>query len=213
MFRKYFIAILYINIVLMKFAISSNMLKTSGSTINILKNSIIMDKKMPSLYLHNNFVIDEELRSSIYSMEHIFPRSLIKKEHINDIHNIARTINNLNIKRSNYKYIDEKIDEYDWETLEFGNSVNHKKRLFIPNECSRGFISRAILYMCKEYKYNFDKIIDKETLLKWYYNNPPTIEEKYHNKKAKELQNKNNNFISNYNRKKNIALIKFFETL
>lgn len=201
--------VLFIIIVLMRF-VSSHIIK--GST-NLLKNAIIFDNKMPFMYLDDNFDIDEKLRKSIYSMEHIFPRSLIKSEHVNDMHNIVKTINNLNIQRSNYKYEDIKDDDNGWSDLEFDNCVNHKKRLFIPNQASRGFISRAIMYMCKEYKYKINKVIDKDTLIKWYFDNPPSKYERYHNNIVKKLQNKNNVFISNYNSKKKDSVNKFFDTL
>jgi endonuclease I len=90
--------------------------------------------------------------------------------------------------------------------------VNHKQKLFIPNTVSRGFISRAILYMSKEYNYIITKIIDKDTLIKWYYSYPPTHCEKYHNEVIQRLQNTNNIFISNYNNKCK-SIVKFLEKL
>jgi endonuclease I len=96
--------------------------------------------------------------------------------------------------------------------LEYDNYVNHKEKIFIPNNDSKGFISRAILYMYREYKCNPKKIIDIEILKKWYYNFPPKHDEIYHNMVVKRIQNKNNIFISNYN-KKNKGVKKLFETL
>lgn len=187
----------------------------AGNTIrctNIFRNAIISDQKMPSIYLDKNFYVDEKLSQSIYSIEHILPRSYLNKKDHNDMHNIIKTINNLNVNRSNYKYIDSLTDDKNWIKLEFENYVNHKQKLFIPNTASKGFISRALLYMCKEYDYNILKIIDKDTLLKWYFNNPPKKCEQYHNLVIKKLQNKNNIFISNYN-KKTKKIIKFLESI
>jgi endonuclease I len=90
--------------------------------------------------------------------------------------------------------------------------VEKKDKVFVPNNDSRGFISRAILYMYKEYNCNPHKIIDIEILKKWYYNFSPTIEERYHNDIIKRLQNKNNIFISNYN-KKNKGIKKILDSL
>jgi hypothetical protein len=66
--------------------------------------------------------------------------------------------------------------------------------------------------MYKEYNCNPNKIIDIEILKKWYYNFTPTIEERYHNDIIKRLQNKNNIFISNYN-KKNKGIKKIIDSL
>jgi hypothetical protein len=201
---------------IVRFAITTSMILTqftevsrAGHTIkctNIVRNMIIFDNKMPSIYLEKDFHIDERLKSSIYSMEHIFPRSHMSIKHANDMHNVIRTINTLNVNRSNYEFVDaDMIDAKEkkhWIKLDFGNYVNHKKKQFIPNSASRGFIARAILYMCREYDYNHHKIISKCTLAKWFFEYPPTKEEKYHNEVIRKLQNKNNIFISNYNKKK-----------
>lgn len=190
----------------------------AGNTIrctNIFRNTIIFDKNMPSLYIDKNFHVDEKLYSSVYSIEHIFPRSYLNKNDNYDMHNVIRTLNNLNVNRSNYKYTDintYNINDKNWIKLDFDNYVNHKQKLFIPNTSSKGFISRAILYMINEYDYKLNKIIDKETLLKWYFEYPPNKYEVYHNEVIRKIQNKNNIFISKYNKKtKNI--LKFLENL
>jgi deoxyribonuclease-1 len=167
---------------------------------------------MPSLYVDKNVHIEPNLRKSAYSIEHIFPRSLLKKKDHNDMHNTLRTLNNLNVNRSNYKYADMPGTEDNWIKLEFDNYVNHKLKLFVPNKASRGIISRAILYMSKEYEYNPHKIIEKDVLLNWFFTHPPDHSEKHHNEFIKKMQNKNNVFISNYN-KKTKTLIRYLEGL
>jgi endonuclease I len=187
----------------------------AGGTIkctNILRQTILFDKNMPSLYTHKSFSVDDKLKESVYSAEHIFPRSHLNKKDWNDMHNVIKTINNLNVNRSNYKYTDNITYDKNWIRLNFDNYVNHKQKLFLPNAASRGFISRAILYMCKEYDYNPRKIIDKEILLKWFYEYPPCKCEKYHNEIIKKLQNTNNIFISKYNKKTRV-LAKYLENL
>lgn len=173
---------------------------------SLMKNALIVNQKMPCLYTSKDFHIDEQYVRSMCSMEHIFPRSFLNKNEQNDMHNIIRTVNYLNNKRSNYKYVERKItDDENWLLLSFDNYVNHKNKLFIPNNVSRGFISRSILYMAKEYNYNINKVIDKETLINWYYKYPPCKKEIFHNEVVKKIQNTNNIFISNYNKKsKNI---------
>jgi endonuclease I len=187
----------------------------AGNTIkctNILRQAIIFDNKMPSIYLEKNFHVEDRLKNNVYSAEHIFPRSHLNKKDYNDMHNIIKTLNDLNVNRSNYKYTDTLTNDKHWIQLDFDNFVNHKQKLFIPNTVSRGFISRAILYMSKEYNYIITKIIEKDTLTKWYYTYPPSQSEKYHNEVIKKLQNTNNIFISNYN-KKSKSIVKFLDEL
>lgn len=187
----------------------------AGGTIkctNLVRQAIIFDKNMPSVYIHKQFSVDDKIKDSVFSIEHIFPRSHIHKKDWNDMHNVIRTVNELNVNRSNYRYTDIITHDKNWIKLNFDNYVNHKQKLFIPNIASRGFISRAILYMCKEYDYNHNKIIDKETLLQWFYAYPPCKYEKYHNEIIRRLQNTNNIFISKYNKKTKI-LAKYLENL
>ena len=147
------------------------------------------------------------------SAEHIYPQCLLDGKQSNDMHNIIKTLNTLNANRSNYKFHEDyDIKSKNWVELECNNYVNHKDKVFVPNNDSRGFISRAILYMYKEYNCNPQKIIDIEILKKWYYNFSPTIDERYHNDIIKRLQNKNNIFISNYN-KKNKGIKKILDSL
>lgn len=186
-----------------------------ANTINftsIIRKNIVFNTKMPCIYTEKDYKIEEKHIKSMCSLEHIFPRSYLQKKDYSDMHNVVRTINELNVMRSNYKYVHEKDDDCNWKNLSFDNYVNHKTRLFVPNNISRGFISRSILYMAKEYNYNISKIIDKEVLIKWFYEHPPCVEEIYHNQVVKELQNKNNMFISCYN-KKSKSIHRFLQKL
>jgi len=157
---------------------------------NIIKDAILNDSKMPIIYVNKNYY-PVDIKNKFLSAEHIYPQS----------------------NRSNYRFRDD-YDKRDknWVELEYNNYVNHKNKLFVPNNDSRGFISRAILYMYREYKCNPKKIIDIEILKKWYYNFSPTHEEIYHNMVVKRIQNKNNMFISNYN-KKNKGIKRLLDTL
>lgn len=147
------------------------------------------------------------------SAEHIYPQCLLNVKQSNDMHNIIKTLNTLNGNRSNYKFEEDyDLRDKNWLELECNNYVNHKDKIFVPNNDSRGFISRAILYMYKEYNCNPNKIIDIEILKKWYYNFSPTIDERYHNDIIRRIQNKNNIFISNYN-KKNKGIKKILDSL
>jgi endonuclease I len=218
----------------------------------IIKNTLLYDNKMPSIYTYKTFKNDDIKKNNFLTAEHIFPQSLLlNKKESNDMHNIIKTLNTLNVNRSNYKYHDDinikkyhdnrgkntknakscdienccngrncgngcnnhiDIDINNWVELEYGNYVNHKDKLFVPNNDSKGFISRAILYMCREYDYSHKKVIDTELLKKWFYTYSPSFAEKYHNEVIKRLQNKNNIFISNYN-KKNKGIKRMLDSL
>ena len=214
---------------------------TSIQFSNIIKDTILNDPKMPMIYTNKYLKkcivngIAEDARCTeggtsiskniargvaksnynrqFVSAEHIYPQCLLDGKQSNDMHNIIKTLNTLNANRSNYKFHEDyDIKSKHWVELECNNYVNHKDKVFVPNNDSRGFISRAILYMYKEYNCNPKKIIDIEILKKWYYNFSPTIDERYHNDIIKRLQNKNNIFISNYN-KKNKGIKKILDSL
>jgi len=182
---------------------------------NIIKKTVLHDIKMPSIYLENSFLSENDARfkNKFFSAEHIFPQCLLNNKHRNDMHNIVKTINTLNVNRSNYMFVEDiNCKDKNWVELDFGNYVNHKYKVFAPNHYSRGFISRAILYMCWEYDYNHKKVIDRDLLIKWYFENPPSKEERYHNEIIHRIQRKHNIFITNYCKKNNV-IIKFINKL
>ena len=182
---------------------------------NVIKKTILHDAKMPSIYLENSFFSenDAKFKNKFFSAEHIYPQSLLNNKHTNDMHNIIKTLNTLNVNRSNYMFVEDiNIKDKNWVPLDFNNYVNHKNKVFVPNDYSRGFISRAILYMCWEYDYSHKKVIDTELLIKWYFQHPPLKEERYHNEIIHRIQRKHNIFITNYFKKNNV-IIKFINKL
>jgi len=182
---------------------------------NIIKQTILHDIKMPSIYLEKEFYSDNnaKFKNKFLSAEHIYPQCFLMNKHSNDMHNIIKTINTLNVNRSNYMFVEDvNIKDKNWVELDFGNYVNHKCKMFAPNNYSRGFISRAILHMCREYDYNHKKVIDKDLLIKWFFNNPPLKDERYHNEIVHKIQRNHNIFITNYFKKNNIV-IKFINKL
>ena len=182
---------------------------------NIIKKTILHDTKMPSIYLENSFFDekDAKFKNKFFSAEHIFPQCLLNNKHTNDMHNIVKTLNTLNVNRSNYMFVEDlNIKDKNWLPLDFDNYVNHKNKVFVPNDYSRGFISRAILYMCWEYDYSHKKVIDTDLLIKWYFQHPPLKEERYHNEIIHRIQRKHNIFITNYFKKNNV-IIKFINKL
>lgn len=197
------------------FVLHMNFVNCFTNSMIISENSIIrktiINDNMPSLY--TPFNLKNLPKNRFYTAEHIYPQSLLTSIESKDMHNIIKTINSINVNRSNYKfhdYID--LNDKNWKKIEYDNYVNHKKKLFVPNSNSKGFISRAILYMCREYNLKLDKIIDKTTLIKWFYSYSPSNCEIYHNNIVKKIQNKNNIFISGYN-KKNLCFKKYIDHL
>jgi hypothetical protein len=215
------------HLLLILITITSNMRFVRGfAYTNIIKKTILQDTKMPSIYLENSFfgdiyastgssASDPKFKNKFFSAEHIFPQSLLNNKHTNDMHNIIKTLNTLNVNRSNYMFVEDtniNMKDKNWAELDFGNYVNHKNKVFVPNDYSRGFISRAILYMCWEYDYSHKKVIDTDLLIKWYFQHPPLKEERYHNEIIHRIQRKHNIFITNYFKKNNV-IIKFINKL
>ncbi len=81
------------------------------------------------------------------------------------------------------------------------NFISNKYKLFIPENESKGIISRSIMYMSYEYKYRYNKIIDTKVLIDWCLNNPPSKEEVFHNHLASIKQFKRNKFIDLFHKR------------
>lgn len=175
-------------------------LSKCGNYNKYIKDIIIKDNKLPSLYLNDNHIFNIK-NIQYYSVEHIYPKKFLDKTHHFDMHNLIRTNNHINNMRSNYKFTDLNNNNINkkWVKLNFNNYLNTHDKLFIPNDISKGFISRTIMYLAWQYGYNPYKIISHDNLIKWCLNYPPDYQEQYHNKIAYSIQFKNNIFITNYN--------------
>jgi endonuclease I len=173
-------------------------------SISIIKKTIILDTRVPSLYLGKNTNVLNNNANKMYSIEHIYPRSLLNKQHQNDMHNLFRTSDYLNNMRSNYKFTDKEEQKQlnnNWIKLEYFNYVNKKDKLFIPNDISKGIIARSLMYLSYTYNYNPYKVISPSNLVKWSEENPPDDKEIFHNKISKLMQENDNRFISEYDGK------------
>lgn len=170
-----------------------------------------------SIYENSHYPIEKNTKYE--SMEHIIPKSfMIDKQNRNEMHNIILIPTKLNNARANFKFVDEIPENVPTTTLnEFGevtkkrtntSSVKCKQlQIFSPAEEYRGMIARAILFFVFYYVNEsqpiiFDKVIDKETVLKWNQEYPPTPFEYYKNKCIQKLQGNDNIFISYYNQSK-----------
>lgn len=122
----------------------------------------------------------------------------------NDMHNIFRCNGEINNYRSNYKYSDFANIDNHYNFIKIANTDNYidvKRKLFIPEEESRGIIARAIMYMVYEYKYKYNKVIDNKILIDWCLKYPPSNKEINHNNIVFKKQFKRNKFIDLYCKK------------
>jgi len=173
--------------------------------INLISSfrTIILSHHNPEIYNIKSLPIN----NGFLSLEHIFPKCYMNKKSFNDLHNIYKCNNLINNCRSNYKYTDfnslnRTIDLYDFKQLyNTDNFISNKYKLFIPEELSRGIISRSIMYMSFEYNYKFNKIIDNYNLINWCLKYPPTKDELSHNHMVFMKQYKRNKFIDLYYKK------------
>jgi endonuclease I len=147
------------------------------------------------------------------TLEHVFPKCYMSKKSYNDMHNIFSCNNRINNYRSNYKFIDIKNSDYYNNIKDFiridntDNYYSPKLKLFIPENESKGIISRAIMYISYEYKYKYDKIIDYNNLINWCIDYPPEKHEIFHNNLIAKKQFKRNKFIDLYHKKNYIKYI------
>lgn len=159
---------------------------------NLNRNKFISDKSLPILYQNSHSVNN-------LSLEHIFPKCYIKKPHQDDLHNIFTASKYINNIRSNYKFTTIENISNNTNIIKINNNIiDSKKRLFVPNNECKGIIARAILYMCNQYGYQLNKVIDKKLLIYWCLEFKPSIKEINHNKYVYNQQARNNIFISEY---------------
>ena len=174
-----------------------------------IRSVLIQSVQNPQIYNTNL----NKLYNNQQTLEHVFPKCFMTKKTYNDMHNIFSCNKHINNIRSNYKYIDCKNKEYydninDFHNIKLtDNYYSPKLKLFIPEDDSKGIISRAIMYMTYEYKYKYDKIIDYNNLINWCIKYPPTKEEYLHNTIVFKKQYKRNQFIDLYYKKNYIKYI------
>ena len=147
-----------------------------------IKTSLQIRHLTPSLYC--------DVSGQYSTFEHIYPKSKINKTAHNDFHNIYRTSVFYNSLRSNYQYINGLNDS---------SIISHKNKKFVPRECDKGIIARALIYMT--WKYGYKPFIDTNLLYNWTLCYKPTIFEYNHNLIVKKFQGYDNPFIMNYNKK------------
>ena len=180
--------------------------------------------KLPKSYINikntrplfNTIYNVTEKKLKLYSIEHIVPKSFIKNKKLsNDLHNLMLYPCNVNMHRSNYKYVSD-FKVYDKSVIldNYGNKIDYNKpmqeldifiktndrHLFLPRKKYRGEIARACMYFLTTYpKYQeiiFDKVLDPFTLLTWHHEYPVQYYEREKNQAIYELQKNKNIYVS-----------------
>jgi hypothetical protein len=185
------------NVCFMTLFYFNNKILIQSESIKKSKNMLKNNDLLPILY--NN-------KYNLLSIEHVYPKCFLKKEHYNDFHNMFASSKYLNNLRSNYMYSDYK--NITWLSIDNDNSISHKYKLFNPRDSDKGIIARAILYMC--YEYNYKILMDKNILYNWCIKYQPTISEYLHNKNGYSIQGNNNQFITKYYKKDYYNFVKDF---
>lgn len=149
--------------------------------------------------------------------EHIFPMSWVTKE-LNcgtrkqcqassatfreiesDLHNIYPAGSVENKARSHYRF-----GEVAGEKREFGHcdfEVSRKYRVAEPAKQKRGEIARAMLYLADQYHLSLHTKT-KKLMRRWDRADPPNAEEKRREKIIRQMQGRENKFITHYPFKK-----------
>lgn len=191
--------------------------------ISLIKIIKAYNSNLPIRYLKYNNVKNELLniykvkKSNNYTLEHIVPQCLYKKEkNIKcDMHNLIFYPIKLNVHRSNYKYsIDRnvyqnsKILDFSGDVLNTSSYINERysiktsnMKIFHPSEIYRGEISRSCMYFFLNYRnfreIIFKNVIDYNALIEWHEKYPVTDFELIKNEKIYQLQGNENIFVSN----------------
>ena len=155
------------------------------------KNARIITKKIN----HSDLYTGKNLNDKIWTLEHVVPQSRVSNDgKKNDLHNLAGIESKLNSSRGNKKFGD---CMYDYKLYE---ECKLSKKLFEPH-FGKGDVARICAYMLETYGDSIDEdnLIDKETLLRWNYENPPCDKEKRKNELIYEVQGNYNRFIDDHN--------------
>ncbi len=161
----------------------------------------------------------DKIYKNLYNIEHIIPQSYDKSVK-SDLHILFLANHLVNSLRNNYRFVDFiKYDDAYFSYIYIENNeiivtnhikknknqknilyyaaFNHKKKLFIPPNDSKGMISRALLYYKNIYKKNdiCNKVIQEDLMYKWNTLYKVSEEEYLRNLQIRDFQNNNNPFI------------------
>ncbi len=171
----------------------------------------ILHKKIVSISIYKKY---DKIDKKIYNIEHIVPQSFDKSVN-SDLHMLFLSHNVINSLRNNYRFVDFiKYDDSYFEYIYIQNNqifvsncihknmifyaaFNHKKRLFVPPNESKGIIARSLLYYRAIYKkYGIcNKVIQEDLMYKWNDLYKVSENEYLRNLQIEKFQNNRNPFI------------------
>ncbi len=174
------------------------------------KAKLVLHHNLLPLSIYKKFDI---LHKNKYNVEHIIPQSLDKSVN-SDLHILFLSHNVINSLRNNYRFVDfVKYDDLYFEYIYIKNNqvfvtnccnnipyyaaFNHKKRLFVPPNESKGIIARSLLYYQNKYKkYGIcNKMISEDLMYKWNDLYKVYEDEYLRNLQIEKFQNNRNPFI------------------
>lgn len=147
--------------------------------------------------LSREYIYTHPLSNEKTNTEHIFPQSFFKnhddkRKLKSDLHHLYPCIMTINSKRGNYKF--EEIDSDFSSDDEF--EVDHKNRLFEPDEISKGNTARACAYIyCAYNDTRILEIISPKTIVEWNKLDPVSDLERARNDIILQIQGNRNPFI------------------
>lgn len=192
------------------------------SMLLIINTTSAYINKIPSQYISYKNVKSVmkdlyKVKSNNYNLEHIVPQSLFKKncKLKQDMHNIIIYPVDMNMHRSNYKYISDFTFFENCKILDFkGKEIIYKKPLinrniciktnnkkfFLPCSKYKGPIARACMYVIGTYpKYTnevFKNVLNPYTLLTWHHEYPVTEFERCKNNIIYDHQGNYNIYVT-----------------
>lgn len=154
--------------------------------------------------------LDLPCKNVQWTCEHVVPRSLIM-EH-NDLHNLILLPSRLNNARSNYPYINNRLNETSriiWPCFNKGCHCNTtgkliSKHLFVPPDLFKGMIARSVLFMDEKYPHHHDlihkRVLDLGVASMWDTMHPATKYEAEWDRIVSSIQGDSNHFIMDHHR-------------
>ncbi len=133
--------------------------------LGLNQSKLILYNNLLPLSIYKKF---EKINKNIYNVEHIVPQSFDKSVN-SDLHMLFLSHNVINSLRNNYRFVDfiKYDDAYftyiknnqiiisnnnNCKNMDYYVAFNHKKRIFVPPNQSKGIIARSLLYYENTYK-------------------------------------------------------------
>lgn len=144
-------------------------------------------------YMPQEFVYGEPCEGENVNCEHVYPQSKFRgnDELRSDLHHLFPCISKINNCRENFKFD-------DIEGGELVYSLDFKRKIFEPENKSKGNIARACAYIHCAYPEHSEKILNvlsKELIVEWNDLDPISEHEKERNDHIERCQGNRNPFV------------------